>query len=84
MAYREILTTGVQQLEDMFSNGRINLRVWLETLGLGANVVSGERRRRWNRCNPGVLGFSKYLADTLKFQTPEGWQANSTLGIHKY
>lgn len=37
------------------SIGRTNLRVWRDTLGLGANGVSGERRKWRNRRNPGVL-----------------------------
>ena len=48
MAYREILIKGVQQLEDIFSIGRTNLCVSLDTLGLGANGVSGERRN-WRK-----------------------------------
>jgi len=63
MAYRAILTTGVQQLEDIFSIGRTNLRVWYDTMGLGANGARGERRRWRKCCNPGVLNF-------LKFQHP--------------
>jgi hypothetical protein len=39
MAYGEILTTGVQKLEDISSIERTNLRVWL------ANGVSGEQRK---------------------------------------
>jgi len=40
MAYRVILIMGFQQLEDIFSVGRTNLRVWHDTLGLGTNGVS--------------------------------------------
>jgi hypothetical protein len=39
----ELLMMGVQQLEDVFSIVRTNLRAWLSMLDLGANGVSTER-----------------------------------------
>jgi hypothetical protein len=45
MAERELLTMGVQQLEDIFSIAHSNLRCWLNVWGLGAKYVSAERRK---------------------------------------
>ena len=45
MAERELLTMGVQQLEDIFSIAHSNLRCWLIIWGLGAKDVSAERRK---------------------------------------
>jgi hypothetical protein len=45
MVEREILITGVQQLEDIFSIVSTNLSVWLSVLGLGASDVCAELRK---------------------------------------
>ena len=45
MVERELLTTGVQHIEDIFSIMSTNLFVWLSILGLGATDVCAEMRK---------------------------------------